>query len=142
MIVTQRKQKIWLAQHRVDFRRQHNGLLAEAYKVGLDPFAGDVVIFVGKNRRSIKILYADPTGLWLSWKKFTMESMKTAVGFLLNPSCRSITAAELAMLLEGSAYTIGKRVKNYINDIDQRSSIREGQNHNVNTQSERTSGDF
>ena len=110
--------------------------------MALDPFAGDVVIFIGKHRRAIKVLYADPTGLWLSWKKFTMESMKTKFGFLLNTSCKSITSAELAMLLEGSAYTLGKKVKSYIKDIDCKNSMRNIHGQSVELTSARTQGDF
>ena len=117
VIATQRRSRIWLARHRVDFRRQHDGLLAEAYRVNLDPFAGDIVIFIGRNRRSIKVLYADGTGLWVSAKKFTMEAMKTRFTFLLEPSCESITAAELAMLVEGSSYTLSKKVAVYTHPV-------------------------
>jgi IS66 Orf2 like protein len=118
MMLAHRKSRIWLARHRVDFRRHHDGLLAEAYKMSLDPFAGDIIIFVGKHRRAIKLLYADTTGLWLSWKKFTMEAMKTHVPFLTDPFCQSITAAELAMLMEGSSYSINKKVTAYTRAID------------------------
>jgi hypothetical protein len=45
MFSSGRRQRIWLARHRVDFRKAHNGLLAEAYKMNLDPFNGDVIIF-------------------------------------------------------------------------------------------------
>lgn len=89
----------------------------------LDPFAGDVVIFIGRNRRSLKVLYADPTGLCMKWKKFTMEAMKTRLGFLLEPACESITAAELAMLMEGSSYTIGKKVTVYTRDVDREGGV-------------------
>ena len=123
MILGNHKGRIWLARHRVDFRRQHDGLLAEAYKMNLDPFLGDVVIFVGRHRRTVKVLYADPTGLYLTWKKFTLESMKTKMEFLFEPSCDSITAAELAMLLEGSSYTIGKKVAVYTKPVDCRGGV-------------------
>ena len=82
MMLTDRRSKIWLARHIVDFRNQHQGLLAEAYKMGLDPFAGDVVIFVGRTRRRIKVLYADTTGLWVSAKTFAVEASKTKLQFL------------------------------------------------------------
>lgn len=118
MITTDRKSRIWLARHRVDFRRHHDGLLAEAYRMNLDPFGGDIVIFIGRNRRALKVLYADPTGLRLTWKKFTLEAMKTRLKFLLEPSCESITAAELAMLMEGSSYVIGKKVETYTRPVD------------------------
>ena len=34
---------IHLAMHWVDFRKSHDGLLAECCQMGLDPFVGDVV---------------------------------------------------------------------------------------------------
>lgn len=113
MMPAHRRQRIWLARHRVDFRKQHDGLLAEAFRLSLDPFAGDVVIFVGRHRRAIKVLYADPQGLWVSAKKFTMEAMKTRLKFLTEPEVCSITHAELGMLIEGSAYTVQRKVAVY-----------------------------
>lgn len=119
MMVTSRRQRIWLARHRVDFRKAHNGLLAEAYKMNLDPFNGDVVIFIGRNRRRLKVLYADTTGMWISSKIFTLEAMKTRLQFLSEPSCQSITPAELAMLIEGTRYTVEKKVASYVKPVDQ-----------------------
>ena len=113
MIFSNCRSRIWLAQHRVDFRKQHQGLLAESYKMCLDPFKGDVVIFVGKNRRRIKVLFADATGLLVTAKVFTLEAMKTQLQFLTEPSCKSITRAELEMLIEGSKYTVEKKVQRY-----------------------------
>ena len=118
MIPSGRKARIWLARHRVDFRQQHSGLLAEAYKMRLDPFNGDVVIFVGRNRRRIKVLHADATGLWISAKIFTVEAMKTSFTFLSEPMCDSISPGELALLLEGSRYVIEKRVAAYRHSVD------------------------
>jgi transposase len=101
---------IHLAMHRVDFRRSHDGLLAEAYKMDLDPFAGDVVLFVGRCRRRMKLLFADHTGLWVAFKRFNAESMKTRFRFLTDPQCNKISMAELQMFFEGAAYTIENRV--------------------------------
>lgn len=140
MILANRKSRIWLVRHRVDFRRQHDGLLAEAYAMNLDPFTGDIVIFIGRHRRAIKVLYADPSGLWLSWKKFTMEAMKTQFKFLLEPTCESITSAELAMLMEGSSYTIGKKVQNYTRAIDYKNERAEDRDFNATPR--RTEGAF
>lgn len=105
--------RIWLVKHRVDFRKGHNGLLAECYAMGVDPYKGNLVLFVGKNRRRLKIIYADPTGLWISSKIFTMEAMKTQFKFLQNPHCENITMAEFSLLLEGSSYIIKKRVATF-----------------------------
>ena len=116
-MLTRSGSRIWLARHRVDFRKQHGGLLAEAYKMKLDPFNGDVVIFIGRNRRRIKVLHADATGLWVSAKIFTMEAIKTSFKFLSEPMCDSISQGELALLLEGSRYVIEKRVAAYIKSV-------------------------
>ena len=118
MIFSIRRQRIWLAQHKVDFRKQHGGLLAEAYKMGLDPFSGDMIIFVGRTRRLLKVLYADPTGLFVTSKLFTMEAMKTKFKFITDPIAQDITVAELSLLLEGSRYTIEKRVAIYTKPVD------------------------
>lgn len=113
MLATSRNHRIWLARHRVDFRKQHQGLLAEAYKMSLDPFRGDVIIFVGKGMRRIKVLYADVSGLWLSTKLFTSEAMKTKLLFLSDPQCDEISQSELALIIDGSRYSIEKKVMSY-----------------------------
>lgn len=110
MIPVARIRRLWLAFHRVDFRKQEKGLLAEVFSLGLDPFEGDLVIFIGRGRKVIKILYADASGLWLSKKAFTAEAMKTKFSFLSKPGVSSISSGDLAMLLEGAAYQVQKRV--------------------------------
>lgn len=125
MIAMRSGNRIWLARHRVDFRKQHGGLLAEAYKMSLDPFKGDVVIFIGRNRRRIKVIHADQTGLWISAKVFTLEAMKTSFKFLLEPMCDSISQGELALLLEGSRYVIEKKVAHYTKPVDQKGNRTE-----------------
>ena len=68
VIGTHQIKKVWLAKHKVDFRKQEFGLLAESYKLGIDPYKGDCIVFIGKGRRKIKILYADSNGLLLTMK--------------------------------------------------------------------------
>jgi len=111
---------VWLARHRVDFRKGHTGLLAETYKMNLDPYSGDVVIFIGRNRRKIKVIHADSTGLWISSKLFTLEAIKTKFKFLSEPMCDSVSQGELTLLLEGSRYTIEKRVAQYTKPVDEK----------------------
>lgn len=125
MMLPLRPQRIWLAQHRVDFRKQHGGLLAEAYKMGLDPFSGDVIIFVGRTRRMLKVLYADATGLFVTAKLFTLEAIKTKFNFIEDALAKDITAAELSLLLEGSRYVIEKKVATYTKHVGQRGAPQE-----------------
>ena len=101
---------VYVALHRVDFRKSHDGLLAEAYQMGLDPFAGDVVLFVGRCRRRMKLLFADDSGLWLAFKRFSAGSMKTKFQFLTDPKVNKISVGELQMFFEGLAYTVDKRL--------------------------------
>ena len=105
--------RIWLARHRVDFRKGASGLLAECYKMGLDPFKGDLVLFIGRNRRRIKLIHADSTGIWVSAKVFTMEAIKTNFKFLQDPLSDKITQAELSMIMEGSSFIVKKRVATF-----------------------------
>ncbi|MEK7857483.1 MAG: IS66 family insertion sequence element accessory protein TnpB [Acidobacteriota bacterium] len=100
---------IHVAMHRVDFRKSHDGLLAECYKMGLDPFAGDVVLFVGRCRRRMKLIFADDSGLWIAFKRFNTRTMKTKFRFLADPQVKNISMGELQMFFEGSAYTIDRR---------------------------------
>lgn len=104
-------QRIFVVDHRVDFRFRHNGLLAIAYSLQLNPFRGDVVVFVSRNRREVRILSGDTTGMWLHSKIFTEQAIRTQFSFLTNLSCRSITSGDLAMLLEGASYEVKKRIK-------------------------------
>ena len=97
--------------------------------MNLDPFLGDMVIFIGRSKRMIKVLYADATGTWVCAKKFTMEAMKTKFKFAADPNCQIITQAELAMLTEGSAYTLGKKVAIYTRCIDIKGNDRQHSSH-------------
>jgi len=116
MIPVANIRRLWLAFHRVDFRKQEKGLLAEVFSLGLDPFEGDLVIFVGRGRRALKLLFADASGLWLGKKAFSTEAMKTRFAFLSHPKIESISPGDLAMLLEGSAYEVKKRVTRWPNE--------------------------
>ena len=102
---------VHVAMHRVDFRKSHDGLLAECYHMGLDPYAGDVVLFIGRCRRRMKLLFADDTGLWLAFKRFNSQTMKTRFKFISDPSVNKISMAELQMFFEGNAYTIDRRLE-------------------------------
>jgi hypothetical protein len=104
-------QRIFIVDHRVDFRLRHNGLLAVAYSLSLNPFQGDVVVFVSRNRREVRVLNGDATGIWLHSKIFTEHAIRTQFSFLTDPHCHTISSGDLAMLLEGAAYEVKKRLK-------------------------------
>ncbi len=100
--------RFFLAQYVVDFRKGHQGLLSEARRNGLEPYAGDLIAFVSRDRTKIKALIGDESGLTLLYKSFSTGTIKTKIRFLDSPDVHSVTFAEIAMLLEGSAYTVHK----------------------------------
>ena len=104
-------QRIFVVDHRIDFRLRHNGLLAVAYSLKLNPFQGDVIVFVGRNKREVRVLSGDPTGMRLMSKVFTEQAIRTQFSFLVDPSYRQITSGDLEMLMEGAAYEVKKRLK-------------------------------
>ena len=48
---------IVMAQHPTDMRMGVNGMCGQVRKVGLEPSNGDVYIFVGKSRTTMKLLH-------------------------------------------------------------------------------------
>ena len=40
--------RVFLARHRGDFRKRFDGLLAEAFQLGADPYDGDCVLFINQ----------------------------------------------------------------------------------------------
>ncbi len=114
MIFASHIKALYLATYKVDFRKGHWKLLAEAYQLGLNPLAGDLLVFVSKNRSSIKLLYSDPTGLWVAYKAYHDGAMKTLVRLADKPDKTTITQAELAMLVEGASFTVHKRLPPFV----------------------------
>lgn len=100
-----------MAQHRVDFRKQLNGLLGEAYRLGAQPYDGDCVVFVKKDHTQLRALVGDGVGLYLVSRRFEGGRLQTLLRFAEQPTSRSISTAELSLLLEGASFTVHKRAR-------------------------------
>lgn len=103
--------RVFMAQHRVDFRKQHNGLLAEAYRLGADPYGGDCVLFLKKDHTQLRVLVGDRVGLYLVSRRFEGGRLRSLLSFAEEPTAASITMAELSLLLEGATFTVHKRAR-------------------------------
>ena len=114
MIEFVKPRRFFVAQYVVDFRKGHQGLLSEARRNGIEPYAGDFVAFVSRDRTKIKAITGDATGLTMLYKVFSKGTLKTKMAFLNSPSVNVITFAEIAMLLEGSSYTKHKSVNKWL----------------------------
>ena len=103
--------RVFMAQHRVDFRKQHNGLLGEAYRIGAKPYDGDCVLFVKKDHTQLRALVGDGVGLYMVSRRFEGGRLRTLLEFSEEPSRTSITPAELSLLLEGATFTVHLRAR-------------------------------
>lgn len=102
MIGATRRVTVYAYRAPVDMRKSFDTLTAlVAQGLGRDVLAGDVFLFVGKTRRRAKVLFWDGTGLCVYAKRlekgrFAAPWSRPGEGPL------SLTANELALLLEGS----------------------------------------
>lgn len=94
------RRRIFLCQQSVDMRKAYDSL-ADLVRVelGMDPFLGDVFVFVGEDRTRTKVLVWEPTGFWLCAKRleasrFQLPSAPGAAG------ARPLTTAQVVALLE------------------------------------------
>lgn len=111
----------------VDFRKQHDGLVAIVREhLGADPFEGSVFVFFNRRRDRVKLLLWDRNGFWLLYKRLekgTYERLRASD----SPSL-SLSRAELSMLLDGFALGKGKKRRHFadVYRIDGRASERSG----------------
>ena len=103
--------RVLLAEHRVDFRKRFDGLLGEAYRVGAQPYDGDCIVFVKKDRTQIRVLVGDRYGLYLVSRRFEGGRLRLLLKFAEKPTKKTISTGELSLLLEGSSFTVHKRAK-------------------------------
>jgi hypothetical protein len=90
--------RVFLAHHRVDFRRRFDGLLGEARQLGADPYAGDCVVFIRRDFAQARMIVGDRVGLYLISRRYEGSRLKRFFEFASQPQVQAITKAELSML--------------------------------------------
>lgn len=103
--------RVFLACHRVDFRRRFDGLLAEALQLGADPYDGDCVLFVKRDHTQLRAIVGDGVGLYLICRRFEGGRLRTVAAFARDPQATAISTAELSLLLEGASFTVHQRAR-------------------------------
>ena len=73
-----------------------------------------MLVFVGRNKRLVKVLGADATGLIVVAKRFTEQCLKTRLAFLTSLEVKSITRAEFEMLFEGKDYEVYREPRGWL----------------------------
>ena len=101
--------RVFLAQHRVDFRRRFDGLLAEARNLGANPYDGDCVLFVKRDHTQLRAIVGDSVGLYLVCRRFEGGRLRNLAAFARDPHATEISTAELSLLLEGASFTVHQR---------------------------------
>lgn len=105
--------RVFLAQHKVDFRKGPDGLLGEAYLLGADPYQGDCVLFVKRDQTQLRALLGDEIGLYLVTRRFEGGRLRVLESFAERPSGAAISTGELSLLLEGAKFTVHKRARRW-----------------------------
>ena len=99
--------RIWLAAGVTDMRRGLDGLAAVVQnQLESDPHCGQVFLFRGKAGDRVKILWSDPEGQCLFYKRLSEGKFiwpRTQSGTVL------LSSAQLSMLLEGIDWRRPKR---------------------------------
>lgn len=120
------RQAIYACTSPVDFRKQHDGLVALVREqLESDPFEESVFVFFNKRRDRIKLLLWDGNGFWLLYKRLesgTYERLRSSDSKRL-----ALSRAELSMLLDGIALGKGKKRQHFadVYRIDGRASERQ-----------------
>lgn len=110
----------------VDFRKQHDGLVALVRdQLGTDPFDGSIFVFFNRRRDRIKLLVWDGNGFWLLYKRLesgTFERLRASDAKRL-----TLSRAELSMLLDGIELGKGKKRRHFadVHRIDGRANGRQ-----------------
>lgn len=103
--------RLVIARHAVDFRKGWDGLLGESYRLGFDPYAGDCVVFIKRDRSQLRALLGDSLGLVLVSRRFDGGSLKLPWLFDAHDGPQAVSLSEVSMLLEGATCTVSRRVR-------------------------------
>lgn len=103
--------RVFLARHRLDFRKRFDGLLTEARQLGADPYDGDCVLFVKRDHTQLRAIVGDCVGLYLVCRRFEGGRLRDVAAFVRDPHATEISTAELSLLLEGANFTVHQRAK-------------------------------
>jgi len=102
--------RIWLATEPCDMRKGFHSLVAvvRARLPQLDPLSGQLFVFLGRNRHSVKILWWSAGGLSLYYKRLERGVFRLPAPRPEAPSL-ALSATDLAMLLDGIDWSKARR---------------------------------
>ena len=126
--------EVFIAQHRVDFRRGVFGMRAEMIKIDLDPYAGDCCVFIHPNHRQLRVLGGSSTGCWMLIKIFEAGALQKSFQFMQDPSFVQISKTELSLLIDGATLTSYSKVPDLVPCNYSRSDIKRSHEQEIKSQ--------
>lgn len=116
MLTLPSRTRVFVCTTPVDFRKQHDGLVAIVRdQLGSDPLGGSLFAFFNRRRDRIKLLLWDANGFWLFYKRLesgTFEQLRKVGNARLE-----ITRGELSMLLDGIDVESSTKRKHFASQV-------------------------
>lgn len=128
MVSFETGRRIFVARAATDMRKSFNTLAALVeHQLGHDPYAGDVFVFIGRQKNRMKVLVWDASGFWLCARR--LESGTFAVPKpLMEAGARDtvqVSPGEMAMILEGVSVHRATYHRHYHRSASPQSSLAE-----------------
>lgn len=112
--------RIFLARAVVDMRRSYDTLAGMVRsQLSQDPLCGDAFVFIGRDRKRLKVLLWDRSGFWLCAKRLERGSFALPMPALGRDAVDAIEldAAQWMLLLEGITVLSSKRSRHYRHEV-------------------------
>jgi len=96
--------RIFLARSPIDMRKGAGSLASLVeYGLNMDPYAGDIFLFVGKAKNRVKLIAWDTSGFWLCSKILERGTYAVPPDAMTpdRPGTLPLSPAEIHLLLEG-----------------------------------------
>lgn len=105
--------RIHLAAQPVDMRKGFDGLMAIVRAWKLDPFSGDLFVFVSRNRTRVKVLHWDHGGFVLTYKRLEAGTFRVPLPKRGATQLR-LDSTQLALLLDGIDFSRVRRARRWM----------------------------
>jgi transposase len=109
MFFDPRQRRIMLYRDPVDLRKGHNGLShLVTHVVMRDLLSGDIFLFVSKDRKTLKAIVWDGSGLCVFHKRLNRGRV---MGFDGLPAVKDVTAQDFTLIIGGAKVTLHVELK-------------------------------
>jgi transposase len=96
--------RIFLARSPIDMRKGAGSLASIVeYGLSMDPYAGDIFLFVGRAKNRVKLLVWENSGFWICAKRLERGNFAIPPNAMApdRPGTLPLSPAEIHLLLEG-----------------------------------------